>query len=492
MDISNGGNGSGNNSINNSPQHSHHQHSPHRSGTALRNNGRDSWSKMPEPLKSHKSEQKEKSSPSRCTLTSTSSSSKQGSPSGRTKGVPPSFGYVKRANGTATSTAEQQQIAMMINVGNGGPQNGRTAHVSAVPRTTAVGNGRKMSGGTQTLPSDITRIPPNTQHRSYSLTGPGATQLSQSIRERLATGSHSLPKPGSDVYQHRISNHRSAKLLDGSLSDTQTYAEVKPEYSSYAMWLKHSNTAGSRLSDGDSIENMQMGSPSMSRHGHKIMQQRAATAIVNAAGVQSLAGTESPYVQSPRMNRSNSIRSTKSEKMYPSMLSRGPDVEIEPYYCLPVGSTHNGVISAQLAAAAAAAAANLQNTNHNATGGAVAWSQPTSPTPVNRGFVGTMSPTHANTMVGLQTMVSGVPQSGGTHKLTYPKKNDDVHGSAASLLSGGSSLYGTSEERQAHEIRRLKRELMEAREQVLSLSSQLSTNVSKRIIKRIYNIKNNF
>lgn len=54
-----------------------------------------------------------------------------------------------------------------------------------------------------------------------------------------------------------------------------------------------------------------------------------------------------------------------------------------------------------------------------------------------------------------------------------------VHGSAASLLSGGSSLYGsTAEERQAAEVRRLKRELCDAREQVMSLSSQLSTNVS--------------
>lgn len=44
------------------------------------------------------------------------------------------------------------------------------------------------------------------QNRSYSLTGPGATQLSQSIRERLATsGSHSLPKPGTDLnaFQYR-------------------------------------------------------------------------------------------------------------------------------------------------------------------------------------------------------------------------------------------------------------------------------------------------
>lgn len=53
-----------------------------------------------------------------------------------------------------------------------------------------------------------------------------------------------------------------------------------------------------------------------------------------------------------------------------------------------------------------------------------------------------------------------------------------VHGSAASLLSGGSSLYGSAEERQANEVRRLKRELGDARDQVMSLSSQLSTNVS--------------
>lgn len=53
-----------------------------------------------------------------------------------------------------------------------------------------------------------------------------------------------------------------------------------------------------------------------------------------------------------------------------------------------------------------------------------------------------------------------------------------MHGSQASLLSGGSSLYGSTEERQANEVRRLKRELLDAREQVMSLSSQLSTNVS--------------
>lgn len=63
------------------------------------------------------------------------------------------------------------------------------------------------------------------------------------------------------------------------------------------------------------------------------------------------------------------------------MLSRGPDVDIEPYYCLPVGTVPSS--------------------------NPVAWSQPTSPTPPNRGFGGPLSPTHGN------------------HRLTYPKKNDD-------------------------------------------------------------------
>lgn len=79
---------------------------------------------------------------------------------------------------------------------------GRTAHVSAVPRSNKI----KVSGGTQTCTADLqSKMPPNAQHRSFSLTGPSAAQLSQSIRERLANGTHSLPKPGTDlsVFQHR-------------------------------------------------------------------------------------------------------------------------------------------------------------------------------------------------------------------------------------------------------------------------------------------------
>jgi len=53
-----------------------------------------------------------------------------------------------------------------------------------------------------------------------------------------------------------------------------------------------------------------------------------------------------------------------------------------------------------------------------------------------------------------------------------------VHGSSISLVSTASSLYSSAEEKQAHELRKLRRELLDAQEKVHSLTSQLSTNVS--------------
>ncbi|KAG5897070.1 hypothetical protein JTB14_025886 [Gonioctena quinquepunctata] len=120
------------------------------------------------------------------------------------------------------------------------------------------------------------------------------------------------------------------------------------------------------------------------------------------------------------------FRSTKSEKLYPSMLHRNNEPEAEPYYCLPIGSLSH-------------------------------WSQPTSPAPGSaRTFP--LSPTHSS-----------------TPRHSIPK-NDDIHGSSVSLVSTASSLYSSAEEKQAHEIRKLRRELNEAQEKVYTLTSQLSTN----------------
>ncbi|XP_076260420.1 sickie isoform X2 [Rhynchophorus ferrugineus] len=320
---------------------------------------------------------------------------KSGSSKG-VKGVPQSFGYIKRngstnGNGSASNTNQQAQVIQN--------HNGKSAAVSAVPRTKV-----KVSGGTQTCSSDLQQShkPSPPQFKSYSLTGNTANQLSQSVRERLMMGSQSLPKGGVHQEYGLVMRQVRPKASDGSLSDTQAIENCSP----YAPWLRHSNTysVAPRLSETDSMESL------TSLPGHR----------------SSLTHTRLLRDSPSRLSRSNSIRSTKSEKLYPSMLHRNTEHEAEPYYCLPIGSLSH-------------------------------WSQPTSPAPTNaRTFP--LSPTHS-----------------GTSRHNIPK-NDELHGSSISLVSTASSLYSSAEEKQAHEIRKLRRELSEAQEKVHTLTSQLSTN----------------
>jgi len=48
-----------------------------------------------------------------------------------------------------------------------------------------------------------------------------------------------------------------------------------------------------------------------------------------------------------------------------------------------------------------------------------------------------------------------------------------VHSSSVSLVSTASSLYSTPEEKQSHEIRKLRRELQDTQEKVHTLTNQL-------------------
>lgn len=95
-------------------------------------------------------------------------------------------------------------------------------------------------------------------------------------------------------------NRGSAKLNDGSLSDTQTYAEVKPEYNTYAMWLKHNSvTTANRLSEGDSLEAVSIvSSPGLSRNSKLLQQSRDSTP----------SSSTQQSGQNSKLNRSNSIR----------------------------------------------------------------------------------------------------------------------------------------------------------------------------------------
>lgn len=129
----------------------------------------------------------------------------------------------------------------------------------------------KVSGGTQTCTTELQANSPSQGHhyKSYSLTGPSASQLSQSVRDRLMLGSQSLPKPGSPEFtalfasaHHRergssggssVGNAsfspRVLKPSDGSLSDTcSNYAalDIQGFYGSGSpygtSWMRHSNT----------------------------------------------------------------------------------------------------------------------------------------------------------------------------------------------------------------------------------------------------------
>uniref|UniRef100_T1HPI7 Uncharacterized protein n=1 Tax=Rhodnius prolixus TaxID=13249 RepID=T1HPI7_RHOPR len=213
-----------------------------------------------------------------------SSSSSGGSSSGGSKGsskargVPPTFGYVKRAS-------------------NGSTKDNGTVQSQPVSRTKV-----KVSGGTQT-------------EVQYSATA----QLSAGVRERLMMS----PKT-TTVRQHPADT--------GSLSDSN-YAEI-PQASPYGSWLRHSgaytaslptrtSAAGGSMIEAESIESL----PAQLHHRASLTHARLMGSAATA----------------PRLSRSNSIRSTKSEKLYPSMFQRSE--EVEPYYSIPynigVGPQHH-------------------------------------------------------------------------------------------------------------------------------------------------------
>lgn len=120
--------------------------------------GREYWGRMPEPPSnghaqsqppssnhsqqgsqppSPTSSRKDRSSPGH----SRKSSSSSKIASSRSKGVPQGFGYVKKTNGA--TVVDQQGQSLLTG--------GRTAHVSAVPRSGKL----KVSGGTQTTTADF-------------------------------------------------------------------------------------------------------------------------------------------------------------------------------------------------------------------------------------------------------------------------------------------------------------------------------------------------
>ncbi|KAL1471380.1 hypothetical protein MTO96_023710 [Rhipicephalus appendiculatus] len=91
------------------------------------------------------------------------------------------------------------------------------------------------------------------------------------------------------------------------------------------------------------------------------------------------------------------------------------------------------------------------------------------------------SPLHSAASMGARNSMSMSHYAGGLVS-KMANKDDDAHGSSLSLVSTNSSLYSTTEEKQAHEIRKLRKQLDQANEKVATLTSQLTTNVSRTLL----------
>ncbi|XP_071526574.1 uncharacterized protein [Panulirus ornatus] len=363
------------------------------------------------------------------------------------KTAPSNFGYNgKRTTSTGSvsstgSTKGSKVIKEVDGAGGSSSHHDGSSHSLERPRTKL-----KVSGGTQTT-SDLHYMSSGVhsdgeyssgslgrkyQLKSYSLNGPVAAQLSQSVRERIMQSPYSKVHV-SDYGQYPSPYYRERspriKPTDGSLSDSpySNYAELQysgSPYSSPYSWVSRSNYAGSVASAptrplGGSLteaESMESISSSASSIAAQIQHARATSLTQARLMMHQREMSSSP---SPRLARSNSVRSTKSEKLYSSSVSGR-----EGYHA----------------------------------------SQPTSPTPPGGARL-PISP--LNTVRGSAYYSTVIPRT---------SKDDECHGSSLSLVSSSSSLYSSQEEKQAAEIRKLRKDLAEAQEKVGTLTNQLTTN----------------
>ncbi|KAL7644966.1 UNVERIFIED_CONTAM: hypothetical protein RMT77_004783 [Armadillidium vulgare] len=370
------------------------------------------------------------------------------------KTAPSNFGYSKKVGCNSSSSSTGKTVTSKSKESDPSTNsNGRdsSSHSLDRPRTKL-----KVSGGTQTT-SDLQYMPNTTgfhsdgeyssnslgrkyqQIKSYSLNGPAAAQLSQGVRERILQSPYrKVHMSGGEYspYGQGFYRERSPRLkaTDGSLSDNpySNYAEIQYNsnpYGSPYSWVARNNYApsvasaptrqlGGSLTEAESMESLTSSTSSFAAQ----LQHARATSLTPARLM--MHQREMSTSPSPRLARSNSVshliertfpRSTKSEKVL-----------------------------------------GLRDGYHS--------SQPTSPTPPSCSRL-PMSP--LNTSRGSAYYTPSVSRT---------SKDDECHGSSLSLVSSSSSLYSSQEDKHAHEVRKLKRDLSEAQDKVITLTNQLTTN----------------
>lgn len=262
--------------------------------------------------------------------------------------------------------------------------------------------------------------------------------------------------------------HRTRFSMKSADSDNYLRLDIPPtttSTTSHYAWLRHSPSlamsvasaptsrlySSGVLTEAESMESLSSTTSSV----HAQIQHARANSLTHAR----LMMHQRELSSSPRLSRSNSIRSTKSEKLYPSMLQRSDDID-SAIGCSTSLSGYSG---------------NGSSSSHT--------SQPTSPISLTQGCTRLFPLSHINPAV--TTSNPSQANSRSSNSMSHymggllskiGNKDDDIHGSSLSLVSTTSSIYSTAEEKQAHEIKKLKRELEQAHEKVTTLTSQLTTN----------------
>ncbi|KAG8200464.1 hypothetical protein JTE90_000545 [Oedothorax gibbosus] len=315
----------------------------------------------------------------------------------------------------------------------------------------------KVCGGTQTSTADLYSHSDSEYSSLGRLRagGPGPPLPKQYFM--------TTPGPGTGL-KERVYGSRS--ILNGSPTPMSDYVMMRggDREGLYSSWMRHSPSCGGGtagrggvLTEADSMESLSSTSSSI----HAQIQHARANSLTHAR----LMLHQRELSASPRLSRSNSIRSTKSEKLASYMLQRSSD---DSAYATP-----SAFMAAAIASAAAAGSAGSQPTSPSSApqGGSRYNMYPLSPGTTNSVPTSGSFSNHVNSRSSMSPYMTGLLSK-------MNSKDDDMHGSALSLVSTSSSIYSTAEEKQAHEIRKLKRELDQAHEKVATLTSQLTTNVS--------------
>ncbi|GAB6029448.1 neuron navigator [Chamberlinius hualienensis] len=245
-----------------------------------------------------------------------------------------------------------------------------------------------------------------------------------------------------------------SKKFDSSKSDSYTLRGVATKSSSPYSWQAQHFKSGNRgnLSEAESMESLvSNGSSSVEAQiqnarahslTHAYLHQKNQPNDISAISMAN--GTNS------QLTRSNSLRSTKSEKFYPSMFRRSIDFDDDD---ISETSVKNENSYTQI------------RRKSETLGNGI--SQPLS-------FL-----RFENRRLLNSEMDIAASNGGGIYyndAVVLKTNEDEVRSSQLSLSSIGSSLYSTTEEKPTDEIRKLKQELTVAREKVYTLTTKLNCN----------------